>query len=93
MTDLFPIRVVVVAMAIVLVGSVAACTFLAFTQTPIPDLLGTLAVAAMTGTSALLAKTGGATAGPTDVQVVNQPGDPVPVSDEAAPAAVYGDII
>ena len=81
MTDLFPVRVVVVALAIVLVGSVAAVTFLSFTQTQIPDLLGQLAVGSMTATTALLAKTSGTLA--EKVEVVNGPADPVPVEEAA----------
>jgi len=78
--DRFPVRVVVLALGLVLVGSVAAITFLAFTQTPIPDALTQLSIGALTGTTALLARTQPATA--TEVQVMNTPADPVPTTSD-----------
>lgn len=83
--DRWPVRIVVIGMVLVLIGSVSAMTFLAFTQTPIPDPLSTIAVGALTGTTALLARTSTTPAGGVPVQVMNVPSDPVPV-DSAAPA-------
>jgi hypothetical protein len=85
-TDQFPTRVVVVALALVVVGGLAALVFLASTQTPIPDSLDRLVFAALGAISALLAKTSHLSGGdPAQVEVVNAPGDPVPVVGEHDP--------
>ena len=81
MSDLFPTRVVVVALAVVVVGGLAAVTFLASTQTPIPDALDRLVFTALGSLGTLLAKTaveGG------QVEIVNDDANPVPVEDADA---------
>jgi hypothetical protein len=87
--DRFPVRVVVIALGLVLVGSVAAITFLAFTQTPIPDALTQLSIGSLTGTTALLARTQPATTTP--VVVTNTPSDPVPTSATEPTVTPSGD--
>lgn len=59
MSDVFPVRVVVVALALVVVGGLGSIVFLAATQTPIPDALDRLIFSALGATGALLAKTSG----------------------------------
>lgn len=76
--DRFPVRAVVVGLVLVLVLGMGSVTFLAFTQTPIPDILGTLVVGSLTGTTALLARTQPGLGEP--VQITNTPADPVPVA-------------
>jgi hypothetical protein len=76
--DRFPVRVVVIALGLVLVGSVAAITFLAFTQTPIPDALTQLSIGSLTGTTA-------------PVVVTNTPSDPVPTSATEPTVTPSGD--
>lgn len=84
--DTFATRVVVLALAFVVVGGLASVVFLASTQTPIPDALDRLVFASLGALSALLAKTAvSVTPGPTPVEVTNAPTDPVPVTDDAAP--------
>jgi len=79
-SDLFPTRVVVVALALVVVGGLGAIVFLASTQTPIPDALDRLVFSALGAIGALLAKTSGTVADPpAQVQITNTPADPVPV--------------
>ena len=85
--DRFPIRVVVVGLVLVLILGMGAVTFLAFTQTPIPDILGTLVVGALTGTTALLARTNGSPES-TPVTVTNTSAEPVPVDATPAQPAV-----
>lgn len=80
MTDRFPTRVVVVALAIVVVGGLGAVTWLASTQTPIPDALDRLVFTALGSIGALLAKT----AGDGQVEITNDPANPVPVEDADA---------
>ena len=75
-SDLFPTRVVVVALALVVVGGLGAIVFLASTQTPIPDALDRLVFSALGAIGALLAKTSGMT---DQVEITNTPADPVPV--------------
>jgi hypothetical protein len=84
-TDLFPTRVVVVALAVVVVGGLGAVVFLAAVQTPIPDALDRLIFSALGALSALLAKTTATVPDPTQVEVVNDPGSPVPVVGEHDP--------
>ena len=79
--DLFPTRVVVVALALVVVGGLGSIVFLASTQTPIPDALDRLIFSALGALGALLAKTSGTVA--EKVEVVNGPADPVPVEEAA----------
>ena len=81
MSDLFPTRVVVVALALVVVGGLAAVTFLASTQTPIPDALDRLVFTALGSLGTLLAKT--ALEG-SQVEIVNDDANPVPVEDADA---------
>lgn len=78
MTDHFPTRIVVVALAIVVVGGLAAVTFLASTQTPIPDALDRLVFTALGSLGTLLAKTA---LERDQVEVTNDPTHPVPVDD------------
>lgn len=66
MPDLFPTRVVVVALALVVVGGLAAVTYLATTQTPIPDALDRLVFTALGSLGTLLAKTAMETGGQDD---------------------------
>ena len=75
-SDLFPTRVVVVALALVVVGGLGSIVFLASTQTPIPDALDRLVFSALGAIGALLAKTSGMT---DQVEITNTPADPVPV--------------
>jgi hypothetical protein len=83
--DTFATRVVVIALAIIVVGGMGSVVFLASTQTPIPDALDRLVFSALGAISALLAKTAVSTIpGPTEVQVTNTEADPVPVTDDGA---------
>lgn len=80
--DLFPTRVVVIALALVVVGGLGSIVFLASTQTPIPDALDRLVFSALGAISALLVSTRGTTGEeetPTPVEVMNEPTSPVPV--------------
>jgi hypothetical protein len=80
--DTFATRVVVIALAFVVVGGTAGIFWLASTQTPIPDSADRLVFAALGAISALLAKTAlSVVQGPQDVQVVNTPEEPVPVEE------------
>ena len=79
-SDLFPTRVVVLALAFVVLGGLGAIVFLAATQTTIPDALDRLVFSALGAISALLAKTSGAVVD--KVEVVNDADDPVPVDVE-----------
>lgn len=80
--DTFATRVVVLALAFVVVGGLGAIAFLASTQTPIPDALDRLVFASLGAISALLAKTAlSVTPGPTEVEVTNTESSPVPVTD------------
>lgn len=79
-SDLFPVRVVVIALAFVVVGGLVAVVFLASTGTTIPDALDRLVFTALGSLGTILAKTSGAA--PQDVQVVNAPADPVPVTTD-----------
>lgn len=80
--DRFLPRVVVLALAFVVVGGLGAFVFLASTQTPIPDSLDRLVFGGLTSLGTLLAKTtyDKLTEGTQDVQVVNEPDAPVPVA-------------
>lgn len=69
--DLFPTRVVVIALAVVVVGGLGAIVFLASTQTPIPDALDRLVFASLGALSALLAKTSGLIADPVEEDPVD----------------------
>lgn len=83
--DTFATRVVVIALAIVVVGGSGGIFWLASTQTPIPDSADRLVFAALGAISALLAKTAvSVMQGPQPVEVTNTPADPVQV--EQAPA-------
>lgn len=83
--DTFATRVVVIALAVVVVGGMGAIVFLASTQTPIPDALDRLVFSALGAIGALLAKTAlSATPGPAQVEVTNTDADPVPVTQGGA---------
>jgi hypothetical protein len=81
--DTFATRVVVIALAIIVVGGLGSIVFLASTQTPIPDALDRLVFSALGAISALLAKTAvSIIPGAQPVEVVNTPADPVPTTDQ-----------
>jgi hypothetical protein len=82
-TDRFPSRVVVVALAFVVTAGLGALVFLASTGTTIPDALDRLIFTALGSLGTILAKTSGAV--PEPVQVMNEPADPVPVNNAAEP--------
>jgi hypothetical protein len=86
--DTFATRVVVIALAVVVVGGLAAVVFLASTETPIPDTLDRLVFSALGAISALLAKTAVSVAtGTTPVEITNTADAPVPVSETPAQSA------
>jgi hypothetical protein len=88
MTDKFPTRVVVVALALVVVGGLGAVVFLASTQTPIPDAMDRLVFTALGSLGTILARP---TGGTTPVEVVNDDEAPVPVETQpVAKAAKRG---
>lgn len=72
-------RIVVATLAAVVIIGVAAMSYLATTQTPIPDQLDRLVVGAMGALGAILATTRAAGDPPAEVQVVNEADEPVPV--------------
>jgi hypothetical protein len=83
--DTFATRVVVIALAIVVVGGLGSIVFLASTQTTIPDALDRLVFSALGAISALLAKTAvSIIPGPTQVEVTNTAEAPVPVTEDPA---------
>lgn len=90
--DTFATRVVVLALALVVVGGMGSIVFLASTQTPIPDALDRLVFSALGAIGALLAKTAiSVTPGATQVEVTNTPDAPVPVEGPIEDAAL-GDL-
>lgn len=82
-TDKFNIRVVVVALAVGVLGGLAALSYLAFTSTAIPDQLDRLITFLAGGLTTVLVSTKTSTPEePTSVQVVNQgPSEALPVTD------------
>lgn len=77
LNDLLPIRIVTLALAIGFLGSIGAITFLASTQTPIPDSLSDIPVFAGGALAGLLANT---RSGDRDAVTIDQPDDePIPV--------------
>ena len=76
--DHFPTRVVVIALALVVVGGLGALVFLASTGTTIPDALDRLVFTALGSLGTILARPGSDTQ---DVQVMNEPEDAIPVED------------
>lgn len=76
--DLLPVRTVVIALAVGFVGSIVAITFLASTQTPIPDALADIPVFSGGALAGLLAKTQQT---PTADPVYDAP-PPIPVTVE-----------
>ena len=82
--DLFPTRVVVLALALVVVGGLASIVWLASTQTTIPDALDRLVFTSLGSLGTLLAKTTYDYMKPTqEVEVMNTPENPVPVDNDA----------
>lgn len=82
MPDRVPVRVVVIALALGFLGAIVAITFLASTQTPIPDALADIPVFSGGALAGILAKTS-----PSESVTIDQPPDaPVPV-DPIDPAA------
>lgn len=74
--DLFPIRVVVLALAIGFVGSIICIAWLASTQTPIPDALSDIPVFSGGALAGILAKT----TTTAETVTIDQPADdPIPV--------------
>jgi hypothetical protein len=80
--DQFPIRVVVLALGMVVVGGMLVIAYLATTQTAIPDSLDRLVFGALTAVTALLAKTSTTPAGGAPVEIVNDNANPVPVAEQ-----------
>lgn len=81
MSDTLPIRVVVVALAIGFLGSIAAITFLSSTQTPIPDSLADIPVFSGGALAGLLANTRSSNS----VTVDQPPDEPIPVDPQVGP--------
>lgn len=75
--DRFTIRGVIVILGLVAVGALLAGSVLAYQGKPIPDFIVATLGAAVGAVGSLLAKT--SLDSTQDVQVVNEPGDPVPV--------------
>lgn len=80
--DRLPVRVVVLALAVGFIGSIVAITFLAATQTPIPDALSDIPVFTGGALGAMLAKTQPTQDSPLDGTVtIDQPESaPIPVT-------------
>ncbi len=87
--DRFPTRVVVLALALVVVGGLGALVFLASTATTIPDALDRLVFTALGSLGTLLAKTSGTT---DQVEITNSPDAPVPV-EEAGLTAIETSVV
>lgn len=87
-TDRFTIRTVVVTLAVVVVGGVAAMALLTAVHMAIPDQLDRVINLAAGGLIALLAKTSTASDPPQDVQVVNDSGEPVPREQSPGPPPI-----
>lgn len=83
--DRFPIRVVVMTLAVLVVGLGVAMVALTIREQPIPDQLDRAFVGALGGFLTLLASTASKPQGgdpALDVTVVNDPGDPVPTVEK-----------
>ena len=78
MTDQRTVRIVLYTLAFVLVASVAGELGLAFLERAIPDQIDRLANIALGAVASILVRT---SSEPQEVQVMNQPADPVPVDD------------
>lgn len=79
--DKFNVRVVVVALAIGVLGGLAALSYLAMTQTAIPDQLDRLITFLAGSLATVLVTTRTHNDEPQQVVVNNPPSDPVPVAD------------
>lgn len=82
-TDRFNVRVVVVALAIGVLGGLAALSYLAFTGTVIPDQLDRLITFLAGGLTTVLVSTkSGSTEDTQPVTVVNEgPAEAIPMTD------------
>lgn len=80
MKDRFPTRIVVIALAVVVVGGLASIVFLASTQTPIPDAMDRLVFTALGSLGTILTRP--TDDGTQDVQVVNDAADRIPVEQQ-----------
>lgn len=78
MSDSFAVKMVCVVLGVIAVGGSATVWALSVQAKAIPEELVASTAAAVTGLLGLLAAT---RTGTTDVQVVNQPADPVPVAE------------
>lgn len=74
--DRFPIRVVVLALSVGFIGSIAAICWLASTQTSIPDSLSDIPVFAGGALAGILAKT---STTPEAITIDQPADDPIPV--------------
>lgn len=82
-SDRFPVRVVVLALALGFLGSIAAIAYLAFTGTTIPDSLSDLPLWSGGALAGLLAQTGSRDS--SSVTIDQPANDPIPTTVSPSP--------
>lgn len=77
--ELFNVRIVIILLGLIATVSLTFAGLLALDEKAIPDILVATVSGSLAALGALLSKT---STGPQEVQVMNQPADPVPTKEK-----------